>query len=566
LRTWPKSVSIGGKQQARVWGFEGEMSDGNAGPVRTTTLRDYLHVARRRKWIIVQAVVLLPLVAVGLSLHARKVYRASAEVLLATQNVTNQLNGINDPTLAQDPDRRAQTQADLARVPTVASETLRNAGLNRSVDDFLNHSSATAKTNADLLELSADDHHPDVARRLATAYANAFAAYRAQLDTAPYVAAKRRANTQLREMAAAGDHGSRAYELLVGKRDQLDQMVALLTRNAVPVQLPDRAVQIAPRPVRNGILAVVLGLVLGLGLAFLREALDTRVRSAGEVEEGLGLPLLARIPGPPAKLRNENRAVMLGAPHSPQAETFRLLRTNLDFVRLGHQAKTILITSALEREGKSTTAANLSIALARAGRRVALVDLDLRRPTLDRFFDVSGRPGLTQLVLGEARLDDVLAPLAFTSGNGHRNGSGPDENGNGGRIESGQLVVIGSGPVPPNPGEFVGTPAVARILESLRQTFDDIVIDTPPALQVGDAMSLSNQVDGVLVVCRMNLVHRSTIHELRRVLDASPAEKLGFVLAGAESEDGYGYGQGAYYYPAAPKRRDSYEPHQGSRR
>src|SRR5919201_54785 len=371
------------------------MSDGNAGLRHATTLRDYLRVAKRRKWIIAQAIVLLPLVAVGLSLHQRKMYRASAEVLLATQNVANQLNGINDPTLSQDADRHAQTQADLARVPAVASETLRLAGLKRSVDNFLNHSSASAKTNADLLELSVEDHRPDIARRLATAYATAFSGYRAQLDTAPYTNAKRRANAQLREMAAANAEKSRA----------------------------DHATQVQPRPVRNGILGLVLGIVLGVALAFLREALDTRVRSAEEIEERLGIPLLARIPEPPRRVRKWDKLVMLEEPHGSHAETFRLLSTNLDFVRLLDHPRTILVTSALEREGKSTTTANLAIALARAGQRVALVDLDLRRPVLHRFFDLQGRPGVTQLALRQAELADAVGPLAFTSRKGSASGA-----------------------------------------------------------------------------------------------------------------------------------------------
>ncbi len=528
------------------------MPVGNAEQPRTTTLRDYLRVARRRKWIIAQAIVLVPLVAVGLSLHQRKMYRASAEVLLATPNVANQLNGITDPTLSQDAARLAQTQADLARVPGVARETLSLAGVKRSVDDFLSHSSATPKTNADLLDLSAEDHDPAVARRLATAYAHAFSRYRGQLDTAPYVNAKRRANAELAQMKAAGARTSDAYQALLRKRNQLDQYIALLTQNAVPVKSADNATQVQPRPVRNGVLGLALGIVLGIGLAFLREALDTKVRSAEEIEERLGLPLLARVPEPPRRLRKHDEPVMLAEPHSSQAEIFRLLRTNLEFVRLTHSPRTILVTSALEREGKSTTSANLAITLARAGQRVALVDLDLRRPSLTRFFDLNGRLGLTQIALRQAELADVLDyPLAFTTRNGTGDGAIACEDGNGYRIREGELVVIGTGPIPPNPGEFVGTAAIARILDELRTQFDTVLIDTPPALHVGDAMSLSTRVDAILIVCRMNVVRRPTLTELRRVLDASPAEKLGFVLAGAESEDGYGYRTGAYYYKHA---------------
>src|SRR5204863_1787886 len=121
-----------------------------------------------------------------------------------------------------------------------------------------------------------------------------------------------------------------------------------------------------------------------------------------------------------------------------------------------------------------------------------------RRPSLDRFFDLDGRPGLTQVALGEADLDDVLRPIGFTARNGHSNGAGPNWNDNGSSIKPGELVVVGSGPIPPNPGEFVGTPVVARIIEDLRKRFDVVVIDSPPALQVGDAMALSTSVDGVL--------------------------------------------------------------------
>jgi tyrosine-protein kinase len=505
---------------------------------RGTTLRDYLQVMRRRKWIILQAVVLVPLVAVAFSLHQRSVYRASAEVLLPTQNVVAQLNGTTDPSVYQSPDRRAQTQADLARVPDVARDALGRAGLHRSVDDFLSHSSATAKTNADLLELAAEDHDPDIARRLATAYAEAFSAYRARLDTLAYASARKQAADELKALAV----GSQAYQSLLAKRAQLDTTMALLTKNAVPVKSADNAARVQPRPVRNGVLGLVLGVVLGIGLAFLREALDTRIRSSEEIEQRLGLPLLARLPEPPRRLRKRNELVMLTEPQSAQAETFRLLRTNLDFVRLPHESRTIIVTSALEREGKTTTSANLAVALARAGRRVALVDLDLRRPALHTFFDLRGQPGLTEIALHHAELGDATAPLAFT---GRVNGDGNGAmNGNGHRIRDGELVVIGSGPVPPNPGELVSSPSIVGALRELRKLFDIVIIDTPPALHVGDAMSLTAHVDAVLVVCRIDLLRRPILTELRRVLDASPARKLGFVVTGAGSEEGYGYGYG----------------------
>jgi Mrp family chromosome partitioning ATPase len=303
--------------------------------------------------------------------------------------------------------------------------------------------------------------------------------------------------------------------------------------------------------------------VLGLGLAFLWEALDTRIRSADELEEQLGIPLLARIPEPSRRLRRDNRLTMLANPRGPHAETFRMLKMNLEFMKLGRDLKTVMITSAIAQEGKSTTVANLAVALARAGDKVCLVDLDLRRPYLAKFFDLRDRPGLTQVVLGQATLEEALTPIVIPAPGDTRpariwrRGDDDSTNGNGSHGASGLLYVLAAGAIPPNAGELVVTDMVATVLEELRGEFSMVLIDAPPTLQVGDAMALSSKVDGVFVVSRMNVVRRPMVKELRRALDASPATKLGFVVTGAEAEDTYGYGGGYDVYEARDKEKAS---------
>jgi Mrp family chromosome partitioning ATPase len=297
----------------------------------------------------------------------------------------------------------------------------------------------------------------------------------------------------------------------------------------------------------------VLGAFLGLGLAFLAEALDKRVRSDQEIEEALGLPLLGRLPSPSRRLRSANNLVMLSEPRSVHAETIRKLRTSLEFVNFDRSARTIMVTSAGPREGKSTTVANLAVALARAGRRVALVDLDLRRPFLHSFFHVRGDSGITDVVVNRVELDSAIRPLALPAGaafgkSGARNGRPPvtpgEASGSNGRSEAeGVLHLLPCGTIPPAADEFLESERVSSVLEDLSNRFDLVLVDAPPLLAVGDVMTLSTKVDAIVVVTHLG-IHRRQLHELARQLQNCKASILGFVLTGVSHGDSYSYGYG----------------------
>ena len=294
-------------------------------------------------------------------------YRASAQVLLSDQNLASALTGTQQSTgVSLQADRVAQTQADLARVPDVARRALAEVRLRRSPGALLAHSSVTAKTNADLLQFSVTDHDPELAARLATAYAHQYVLYRQQLDTGALQRARAEVQQRIDELPK---WGSALMQSLIEKDQQLATMEALQTSNASVVENAGGAVQVQPRPLRNGVLGLAFGLFLGLGVAFLWEALDSRVRSAEEIGERLSVPLLARLPEPPSACRRASSSSCSPTRAATSAEAFRMLRTNLEFSRLGQDVKTIMVTSAVEQEGKSTSVANLGVALARSGQQ-----------------------------------------------------------------------------------------------------------------------------------------------------------------------------------------------------
>ena len=504
-------------------------------PADASTLADFVRVARRRKWIILQAAALVPVVAVLHALHKPNVYASSAQVLLSRQNPAASIAGTPDIYGSQDATRYASTQAFLARSPEVAKSVVDDVKVpGLTVNGFLGASGVVAAKDADLLTFTVVSRVPENAVREADAYAKEFTKYRIHLDTAAIHDALAQLDARIASLQKKNETQTLVYQNIVDRQQQLLTLEELQKQNTIVSRPASAAHKISPRPKRDGILGLALGIALGLGLAFLREALDTRIRSAEEVGERLGLPLLGRLPEPPRRLRAGFGLVMLEEPYGPQGETFRMLRTNIELTNLDRHAHTIMITSAVEAEGKTTTAGNLAVALARAGRHAILVDLDLRRPAIDRYFDLKGRPGLTDVALGDVTLDEALATISLPEFQG-----------------TGTLQVLPSGPTPPDPGEFAGKQALHEILEELTQRADVVVIDTPPMLHAAEAMALSTRVDAVLVVVRLNLARRHPLSELKRLLTTTPVAKLGFVLTAADTEPDYNaknYTPRAYAY------------------
>jgi Mrp family chromosome partitioning ATPase len=513
---------------------------------RPTTAADYLAILRRRKWILLLPPIAAGIAAFALSTRQDPVYEATASVLVSRTSVVSAITNVGDPS-AGDPVRFLTTQANIARSPELASRVVDKSAVRITPGGLLSESDVQPSDSADLLYFSVRDGDADRATLLANTYAREFTGYKTELDTRRINEALQVVTDRINILRARGETTSSAYETLVQNQGQLETVGKLLANNTSVLKPASGAAKIRPTPTRDAILGVLLGIVVGLSLGLLAESLDRRVRTEHEVDETLGLPLLARIPRPSRRLRRHNALVMLDDPSNAHAETFRKLRTSVEFVNADVGAKTIMVTSAVDREGKSTTIANLAVALARGGRNVALVDLDLRRSMLDRFFHVNPRPGVTDLAIGRASAKDAMRQIPLISPaaakhpplNGRRPASRASFNGR--ASVQGVLQLFPAGTLPPSAGEFLQDTRLTDALHAIAERFDIVLIDAPPLLAVGDAMTLSTDVDAIVVVTRLGRVQRPMLHELARQLRAVRASVLGYVATGAEHGDSYSY-------------------------
>ena len=275
-----------------------------------------------------------------------------------------------------------------------------------------------------------------------------------------------------------------------------------IIRPATPIDKP-----VSPNVAFNLALGATLGLLLGVGAAFLRNARDTSVRSARRVEELTGAPVLSSVV---ADRDSRRHPVTLGAhPGSLQVEAYRKLRTNLQFLEPGKPHRVIVVTSATVGEGKSTTACNLALALADAGNRVVLIDVNLRRPQVEQYLQINPTAGVVNVLAGRIPLRRAV-----------------------GRWVEGGLDVLTAGPVPFNPSELLASRATAALLDEVRHHYDFVILDTPALLPVTDAATVAARADGVVLVVRYGRTVEEQVSAAVTALDAVKAPLLGVVLIG----------------------------------
>jgi Mrp family chromosome partitioning ATPase len=344
------------------------------------------------------------------------------------------------------------------------------------------------------------------------------------------------------------------YLMLKQRLQDLTLLQATATGNyrvLTPATVP--SAPYAPNPMRSALLGFGIGLFAGIGLAFLLEQFDTRIRKPEEVALTLRQPILGRIPRISSKLLDQSSLVTMQQPSGHIAEAFRMVRTNLDFMAVDNDIGSIVVTSCVKSEGKSVATANLAISMALAGKKVVVVDGDLRRPRQHKLFGIDNEKGVSTVVTGRTSLMDAMVPIEVMpvqddekKGADSRGADAPDFSAWAhGADASLRLYVLPSGPIPPNPGEIVASKRFAAIIDALEAEADLVIVDSPAMLAVGDTSVIASCVDGLVFLVDMKNVKKPQLMTAAEQLRRLPVKMLGTIVRM------YG-GRGSRYYYYSP--------------
>ena len=414
---------------------------------------------------------------------AQPTYKSETQLFVAIQGSGTVTELQQGNTFSQ---ARVQSYVKTVRTPAVLQPAIDSLALDTTADELASKVVASADLNTVLVNISVSDSSPVQAAAIAQAISNSLV---------------------------------QAVDTLEKPRNGGISPVRLSI--VTPAVAPTSPA--SPNLKLNLLLGLFIGLAAGVGTALIRTVLDNRIRGEIDLRRVTDLPILGGISfdGEAA----QRPLLTQSAAQSPRAESFRQLRTNLHFANVSGQARSVLVTSALPGEGKSTTATNLAIALAEAGQAVCLIDADLRRPMISEYLGLDRNAGLTTALVGATDVDDLLQHW------------GED-----------RLFVLTSGQIPPNPSELLGSKEMQQLILRLEQAFDTVVIDAPPLLPVTDAAVLSQHVGGVVVVVGSQKSRQNELARALSALELVGASVLGIVLnrLPAKGQDAYGYAYHSY--------------------
>ena len=518
-------------------------------------VRRYLTVVRRHIILIVVLAIALGGAAYAYSASKTPIYESTAQLLYVPQlNIQDPLSqSFTDPTTQE---LQMQSAVTLITGPQIDQRVMTQIGSPNALPDYsvsaaITTSDANASNPTDNgVAVTVDSTNPKWAAKLANAYAQAFVTYSMQRDRAGIAAAMAAISARLKQFQSPAQKATGDYTLLTQSLNSLEILSSTTTGNfSVAVPAGESSVPISPKPKRSAAIGVVLGLMLGIGFGFLREKLDTRLHDHREVSEIVHMPVIGRVARIPEQTLAKGSLVVMNDTDARAAESIRVVRTNLQFASLGEAHKVLMVMSANKGEGKSLLTANLAASLALAGKKVLLIDADLRRPRVHSLFGVRNTLGLSSVIAGFCELDEALqthhldAPKVVTV---RGNGDGPQPAGS---DTLPPLTLLTSGPIPPNPGEMVASRRLATIIHELASRgFDYVFIDSPAFLAVGDAAALAAVADAIFLLVNLKVTNRPTLEEAADFLEPLPPAKLGVVTVMDDS----GKGERYHYYTQNP--------------